>query len=875
MMYTRDIRKLFLEYFKNKGHVIVPSSSLVPVDDPSLLFTSAGMVQFKKIFLGQEIVDFKRATSCQRCLRAGGKHNDLENVGFTSRHHTFFEMLGNFSFGDYFKREAIFFAWDFVTKYLKLPAEKLWITVFKDDLESENIWLQEIKISPNRISRCDENENFWAMGDTGPCGPCSEIYYDHGANFIGDPPGLGDPGDRYVEIYNLVFMQYNRTETGELHNLPKPCVDTGMGLERVAAIMQGVNSNYDIDIFTKLIKEIAILLDINDLKNNSLKVIADHLRACSFLITDGIVPSNEGRGYVLRRIMRRAIRHGYKLGRSQPFFYLLVKNLVNIMGEDFPELVTHQSKIEKLFLLEEEQFANTLEYGMSLLQQEIKQVSDNILPGNVIFKLYDTYGFPVDLINDVVKEYNMTLDLATFEAIMLQQRTRAKQVNKFHDIDNIDVSDIAATKFIGYQQVDGRAKILKIFDYNSNKAISNLQFGKMAKIFLDNTPFYAESGGQVGDTGYIYNLLDNNAKFTVIDTKKIGNSHIVHIGKLETGLLQLGDTVIVQINDNRRQKIRLNHSATHLLHAALREILGTHVKQKGSVVDDQRLRFDFEHFQPLTAIEISAIQRLVNQQIRKNSATVTEVMSIKDAVAKGAVALFEEKYQDEVRVLNIADNFSVELCGGTHVDSSGDIGCFVIINEEAISSGTRRIEAITGESAIEYILALQSVSQDLLQLFKIADLRLIKPKIDQVLQNNKDLEKDLDIAQKNNINMQAEILKMQAKEVTPGIKLLVTEVNINPKYLKLITDKLKQSLGTAVIILGCIYNNKATILVGVTKDIINKISAAELIKYITTYVGGKGGGRSDLAEGSGSNVTNLNKALDAGCNKAIEILNFR
>lgn len=872
MMYTRDIRKLFLEYFKNNKHIIVPSSSLVPGNDPSLLFTSAGMVQFKKIFLGQEIVDFKRATSCQKCLRAGGKHNDLENVGFTSRHHTFFEMLGNFSFGDYFKKEAIFFAWEFVTKYLKLPAEKLWITVFKDDLESENIWLQEIKIDPSRLSRCDENENFWAMGDTGPCGPCSEIYYDHGANFVGDPPGLGDPGERYVEIYNLVFMQYNRTETGELHNLPKPCVDTGMGLERVAAIMQGVHSNYEIDIFAKLIKDIATLLNIKDLKHNSLKVIADHLRACSFLIIDGVIPSNEGRGYVLRRIMRRAIRHGYKLGRLQPFFYLLVKHLVNIMGEDFPELVEHQSKIEKLFLLEEQQFANTLEYGMTLLQQEIKQVSDNTLPGDVIFKLYDTYGFPVDLINDVVKEHNMTLDLATFEEIMLQQKTRAKQVNKFHDIDNIDVSDVFATKFIGYEQTKSNAKIVKILDYNTNKSINNLEFGKMAKIILDNTPFYAESGGQVGDTGYIYNSLDNNTKFTVIDTKKIGNSHIVHIGKLDTGLLQAGDTVVAQINDNRRQKIRLNHSATHLLHAALRVTLGAHVKQKGSVVDDKRLRFDFEHFQPLTAIEIATIQRLVNKEIRSNTATVTELMSVKEAVAKGAVALFEEKYHDEVRVLNIANGFSVELCGGTHVYRSGDIGCFIIVAEEAISAGTRRIEAITGECAIEYIADHQALSQDLLKLFKISDLTLIKHKIDQVLQNNKELEKDLDVIQKNNINMQSEVLKFQAKEVTPGIKVLATVVNISPKYLKLIMDKLKQSLGTAVIILGCKNNDKATIVVGVTKDIINKISAVELIKYITTYVDGNGGGRGDLAEGSGSNFANLHKALDAGCNKVIEIL---
>lgn len=873
-MYTRDIRNLFLDYFKSKGHIIVPSSSLVPKDDPSLLFTSAGMVQFKKIFLGQETVEYKRATSCQKCLRAGGKHNDLENVGFTARHHTFFEMLGNFSFGDYFKKEAIFYAWEFITEYLKIPKEKLWITVYKDDIESENIWLKEVKIDPKKFSKCDENENFWAMGDTGPCGPCSEIYYDHGSNFVGNPPGFGDPGERYVEIYNLVFMQYNRTVEGELNNLPKPCVDTGMGLERVAAVMQGVTSNYEIEIFSKLIKDIAKLLHVDNLKHNSLKVIADHLRACSFLIIDGITPTNEGRGYVLRRIMRRAIRHGYKLGRKQPFFYLLVKNLVKVMGQDFLDLSEYQSKIEKIFLIEEQQFANTLEHGMSLLQQEVVKAVNNIISGDVVFKLYDTYGFPVDLIGDVAKEHAMTLDLAAFENIMLQQKNRARQVSKFHDLTNLNIEGILATNFVGYQQPTAQAKILQIFDYSTNKAINSLEFGKMAKIILDVSPFYAESGGQVGDTGCLFAAIDNNIKFTVVDTKKIGNSHSIHIGKLETGVLVVGDMVIAEINICRRQKIRLNHSATHLLHAALREVLGNHVKQKGSIVDDQRLRFDFEHFQPLTAIELLAVQRLVNEKIRDNVATTTEIMPIKEAIDKGAIALFDEKYQNEVRVLNIANGFSVELCGGTHVERSGDIGCFVIVVEEAISAGTRRIEAITGELVIDYIGNNQAFSQDISTLLKVSDPMLIKKQIDQLLQKNKDLEKDLSIIEKNNLVMQVEILASQAKYLTQGVKVLVTKVNINPKYLRLAMDQLKHSLESAVIILGCEYHSKACILIGVTKNIINTVSAVDLIKYISRYIDGNGGGRNDLAEGSGNNVKNLNEALNAGYNKIMELYNL-
>ncbi len=866
-MNTSEIRQLFLEYFNNRGHIIVPSSSLVPKDDPSLLFTSAGMVQFKKIFLGQESVDYKRATSCQKCLRAGGKHNDLENVGFTSRHHTFFEMLGNFSFGDYFKKEAIFYAWEFITKYLKISPEKLWVTVYEDDIESEKIWLEHIKIDPKRFSRCDENENFWAMGDVGPCGPCTEIYYDHGSNFKGNPPGLGDPGDRYIEIYNLVFMQYNRTKDGELLSLPKPCVDTGMGLERVAAVMQSVHNNYEIDIFVNLIKDIAELLNITDLNNASLRVIADHLRACTFLVVDGIVPTNEGRGYVLRRIMRRAIRHGYKLGRKQPFFYLLIKSLVSVMGQDFPELKEYKSKIEKVFLTEEQQFSKTLEHGMSLLQQEITVAANSIISGEVVFKLYDTYGFPVDLTSDVAREHSMELDMVGFEREMLQQKTRARQLNKFQTL-NLELENLVKTEFVGYEQPKIEAKILQIFDYNSNQSVLNLEFGKMAKIVLDTTSFYAESGGQVGDSGYL--LGTNNSKFLVIDTQKLGNTHI-HIGKLEVGELEVGSVVSAEIDIARRQKIRLNHSATHLLHSALRLILGNHVKQKGSVVDDRRLRFDFEHFQPLTNIQIAAIQQLVNEKIRDNLETRTEIMSIKDAVAKGAIHLFDEKYQNEVRVLNIAGNFSIELCGGTHVTKSGDIGCFKILTEEAIASGTRRIEAITGEQVICYMNDTQNLMQDTLKLLKISDVNLINQHIDKLIHLNKELEKNLDISEKKNIFMQVETLRSQVKTSPQGANILVTNLNVNPKYLKLVIDQLKQYLGTAVIILGCEHNDRALVIVGVTKNLTNKISAVDLIKHMANFIDGKGGGRDDLAEASGSNLKNLKQALNAGYDKIMEM----
>lgn len=874
-MNTSEIRKLFLDYFKSQGHTIVPSSSLVPLDDPSLLFTSAGMVQFKKIFLGQEIADYKRAASCQRCLRAGGKHNDLENVGFTSRHHTFFEMLGNFSFGDYFKREAIFYAWDFITNHLKIPAEKLWITVYKDDLDAADIWLKDIKIDPTRFSKCDEEENFWSMGDTGPCGPCTEIYYDHGAAFHGSPPGMGDTNERYVEIYNLVFMQYNRAINGELHPLPKPCVDTGMGLERVAAIMQSVHNNYHIDIFDKLIKYIGKLLNIIDLNNTSLRVIADHVRTCCFLVIDGVMPSNEGRGYVLRRIMRRAIRHGYKLGRDQPFFYLLVKSMAakDVMGQDFPALIENQSKIEKIFLTEELQFAKTLEHGIKLLQQEILNTNNNIISGEIVFKLYDTYGFPVDLTMDVVREHNMDLDMHGFDKCMLEQKNRARKLTKFKDV-GVELEGLVATQFI-YDQNTIESKVLQIYAAENNQPVDRLLPGTQGKIILAVTPFYAESGGQVGDTGVLLN--NDGVKFIVSDTQKLGKTNI-HIGQLAAGELVVGEMVTATIDLDRREKIRLNHSATHLLHAALRAVLGSHIKQKGSVVDDKRLRFDFDHFQAVTPEQIVAVELLVNEKIRHNWQTNTEIMSVSEAVNKGAIALFTEKYQDKVRVLNIANDFSIELCGGTHVARTGDIGCFKIMTEEAIASGTRRIEAITGEEVIKYISSSQHVISNILKLLKIPSQDTINQHINKILQRSKELEKNLELIEKKNILIQIDHLKLKT-EIVGDIKILVSSVNMDPKYLKLAIDNLKQSLVTAVIILGCEYNSKITLIAGVTKNLIhndeldnNKISALALIKEMAVLIDGKGGGRADLSEASGTNVKNLSKALAMGHTKIMECI---
>lgn len=889
---TNQVRRLFLDFFAQRDHTIVASSSLIPNDDPSLLFTNSGMVQFKKAFLQQEVLPYKRAVSCQRCLRAGGKHNDLENVGFTSRHHTFFEMLGNFSFGDYFKREAIFYAWEFITKYLKIPAEKLWITVYKEDLEAEYIWLKEIKIDPARFARCDMDENFWSMGDTGPCGPCSEIYYDHGCDFEGEPPGVGDTKDRYIEIYNLVFMQYNREINGELKPLPNPCIDTGMGLERVAAVMQAVHNNYDIDLFAKLIKDISKLFKVNGLSSglsssnavssmvSSLRVIADHLRACAFLVVDGIIPANEGRGYVLRRILRRAIRHGYKLGKNEPFFYLLVPSLIQAMGEeddDFAILKQQEEKIREIFLAEEIQFAKTLEYGMKLLMEEISRTSNKIIAGGIIFRLYDTYGFPVDLTMDIAREYNMQLDLVGFEQCMVEQRNRARKDMKFQDYNNLDLEklDLNQTNFIGYEENRVTSKVLHILSAYNNQLIDKLVDGEEGKIILEVTPFYAESGGQVGDIGYLYN---DEVNFLVNDTKKFANT-VLHIGKIILGKVTVGDILHAEIDVNRRNKIRANHSATHLLHAALRNILGLHVKQKGSLVEDTRLRFDFEHNKPLTREEILSIELQVNEQIRSNQQTKTEIMSIKDALDKGAVALFDDKYKNQVRVLNISGGFSLELCGGTHVNYSGDIGGFKIITEEAVASGVRRIEAITGEELVLYGFKQQNLVIDLMKLLKISSQSEICPYIQSIIQANKDIAKKVEILEKHKVLMQIDTLKSKVKVTNLGVKFLVTKVDWEPKYLKFAIDYLKQYLIKGIVILGCEHGTRAFITVGVTKNLIidellnkHNRSALDLIKEISAILVGKGGGRDDLAEASGNEPKNLQQALNVGHSKIIEWL---
>jgi alanyl-tRNA synthetase len=883
-MNTSKIRKLFLDYFSQRGHTLVPSSSLVPSQDPSLLFTTAGMVQFKKVFLEQEVRPYQRATSCQKCLRAGGKHNDLENVGFTSRHHTFFEMLGNFSFGDYFKEQAIEYAWDFITNNLKIPKEKLWVTVYQDDNQAADIWLNKIKIDPNRFSRCDAEENFWSMGDTGPCGPCSEIYYDHGADFTGSPPGFGDPGDRYVEIYNLVFMQYNRLANGQLEDLPKPCVDTGMGLERVASVMQSLHNNYHIDLFASLIKDISKLLGTNDLDDPSLKIIADHLRAGCFLVTDGVLPGNEGRGYVMRRIMRRAIRYGYKLGRKQPFMHLLVNSLVNVMGQDYPELPQQQAKIEQVLLTEEVQFAKTLDNGMRLLQQQIEVIkqqknSNNIITGEVIFKLYDTYGFPMDLTMDIAKEQKLELDLARFNQCMLEQQTRARGSNKFKDISlQLDNKDLTATEFIGYDDNETQVAIENILVGTNNQSAQYVETGQEAKIILATTPFYAESGGQIGDSGEL--LTTAGDKFVVIDTQKSVDT-IIHIGKLETGRIQVGDLVTAKIDFDKREAIKLNHSATHLLHAALRYVLGEHVKQKGSIVDQNRLRFDFEHSKPLTQEQLLAIELQVNLKVRANIPTQIKIMSVQEAIDQGAIALFDDKYQDQVRVLDIADGFSVELCGGTHVESSGDIGYFKILSQEAIASGVRRIEAITGDAAIKYSLENQNILTDIGKLLKVANNDEIIQQINKILQKSKSLEKSLELVEKQNSLLQVDKLLSQVKDfrlANNNIKVLATKVNINPKYLKAAIDRLKQLLNTGVIILGCEFEGKAALIVGVTKNLLEnqnwpinqKISAIDLIKEMSTIIDGKGGGRADLSEARGNNVQQLSTAIQVGYDRIVE-----
>ena len=852
-MKTTEIRDHFLKFFERHGHSIVASSSLVPGSDPTLLFTNAGMVQFKDVFLGQEKRPYTRAVSSQRCVRAGGKHNDLENVGYTARHHTFFEMLGNFSFGDYFKREAIRYAWDFLTQDMKLPAERLWVTIYKDDEEAADIWLKEMKADPQRFTRLGESSNFWQMGDTGPCGPCSEIFYDHGPAVAGGPPGSPDEdGDRYIEIWNLVFMQYNRDAGGTLHPLPKPSVDTGMGLERVAAVMQGVHSNYEIDIFRYLINAVADILGTKDRQNKSLNVIADHIRSCAFLIVDGVLPSNEGRGYVLRRIIRRAARHGHLLGAQEPFFWRLVTPLVKEMGDAYPELAKARTQIERVLRQEEERFAETLTKGMKILEDDIAQMRGKVIPGETVFKLYDTYGFPADLTNDIARERGLSLDMDGFERAMEGQRDQARAASGFKiaGVVSLDEMRIQPAEFTGYETTCGDARItaIRVGDTEAKE----IKAGQEAVVYLERTPFYAESGGQAGDQGV---LTAAGARFVVRDTQK-GHAHI---GKLESGTLKVGERVTCEVDATRRRSTAGNHSATHLLHAALKKVLGSHVQQKGSLVDADRLRFDFAHFEPITHMQLDEIERLVNEEIRANDPVGTRILPIQEAMASGAMALFGEKYGDEVRVVGMGD-FSTELCGGTHVQRTGDIGLFKIVAEGGVAAGVRRIEAVTGAGALAYVRQ----TEDRLQL--VAELVRgsrddVARKVEQLQARVKGLEKELEQTRARLASGQGGDLSAQARDIK-GVKVLAARIDgADSKTLRDTLDKLKDKLGHAAIVLAAVQDGKVLLIAGVTKDLTAKVPAGELVNQVALRVGGKGGGRPDMAQAGGTDPTQLDAAL--------------
>ena len=862
-MTSAELRAAFLNYFKQRDHEVVASSSLVPANDPTLLFTNAGMVQFKEVFLGRDKRSYKRATSSQRCVRAGGKHNDLENVGYTARHHTFFEMLGNFSFGDYFKREAIEYAWEFLTDTLAIPAEKLWVTVYEEDDEAADIWLNDIKVDAKRFTRIGdkaggkkyESDNFWSMGDTGPCGPCTEIFYDHGPDIPGGPPGSPDEdGDRYIEIWNLVFMQYDRDKQGKLSPLPKPSVDTGMGLERLAAVMQGVHSNYEIDLFVNLIKAAAKVTGCKDKDNNSLKVIADHIRSCAFLIVDGVVPANEGRGYVLRRIIRRAIRHGHKLGMREPFFYKLVAPLVKEMGEAYPELAAAQAMVERVLRQEEERFAETLDQGMQILEQVIADLQDKVIPGTTIFKLYDTYGFPADLTGDIARERELSLDMAGFDQEMDAQRERARAANAFAADYGEGLNLEGETEFTGYEHLVEPAVITDL--YVDGSAVEELAEGQQGLLVLDRTPFYAESGGQVGDTG---SLIGQQGRFRVQDTQKQGGQVFVHLGEVTDGVIKVGDSVEALVDTERRQEIMLNHSATHLMHAALRQVLGEHVTQKGSLVEADRLRFDFSHFEPITDEQLTEIETLVNDQIRNNLAVETQVMSHQDAINSGAMALFGEKYGDKVRVLRMGD-FSIELCGGTHVSRTGDIGLFKLIVETGIAAGVRRIEAVTGQQALNWIQQGENQLQTLAGLLK-ADRPSVEERVLQIVDRNRSLEKELERLKGKLASSQGDDLLSQAVDIQ-GVKVLAAQLDgADPKGLRDTLDQLKNKLGASAIVLATVQGDKVSLVAGVSKDQTKSIKAGELVNVVAQQVGGKGGGRPDMAQAGGNQPQALPAAL--------------
>ena len=855
MTSSAELREKFLHFFAQKGHEIVASSPLVPANDPTLLFTNAGMVQFKEVFLGQETRSYNRATTSQRCVRAGGKHNDLENVGYTARHHTFFEMLGNFSFGDYFKREAIQYAWEFLTKEIGLPAEKLWVTVYEEDDEAEAIWLKEMKIDPTRFGRIGAKDNFWSMGDTGPCGPCSEIFYDHGEDIPGGPPGSADEdGDRYIEIWNLVFMQFDRDIEGNLTPLPKPSVDTGLGLERLAAILQNVHNNYEIDLFQALIRRTSSLIGVADLQNKSLRVISDHIRSCAFMIVDGVLPSNEGRGYVLRRIIRRASRHGHQLGCAQPFFYKLVDTLSELMGDAYPELVKNREHVAKVLLKEEQRFAETLEHGLKILKDVIDSMEGKLIDGETVFKLYDTYGFPVDLTADVAREQGMEIDHAGFDNAMAQQKQRARAASQFAvGGDSLLLDDIGETTFKGYDDSSVSAQILRMLC--DGQDVAEIQPGDEAMVILDNTPFYAESGGQIGDSGIIET---DSARFVVSDTRK-QKGVFLHVGKLESGSLKRSAKVNARVDESRRQAVKLNHSATHLMHEVLRRVLGEHVQQKGSLVDDEKLRFDFSHFQPISTDELLRIEDLVNDQIRLNLATQAQEMSIEDAKQTGAMMLFGEKYGETVRVLSIGSE-SVELCGGTHVARAGDIGLFKITMETGVAAGVRRIEAVTGGRALQRFHQDERQLDQLAQMFKSSRDDVVQ-KIEQLQQNQRKLEKELEQLKSKLASQAGGDLASGAIEVA-GIKVLAAELpGADVKTLRDTVDQLKNKLGKAAIVLASSDGDKITIIGGVTQAETKRIKAGDLVNAVAQQCGGKGGGRPDMAQAGGNEPAKLGAAL--------------
>ena len=861
-MKSSEIRECFLKFFEKHNHEIVTSSSLVPANDPTLLFTNAGMVQFKEVFLGGESSSFNRATSSQRCVRAGGKHNDLENVGYTARHHTFFEMLGNFSFGDYFKKDAIAFAWEFLTEILKLPPSRLWVTVHESDDEAENIWINEIGIDPSRLSRLDE-DNFWQMGDTGPCGPCTEIFWDHGPDVPGGPPGSeNDDLDRYIEIWNLVFMQYEKSADGKMNPLPKPSIDTGMGLERISAVMQGVHSNYEIDIFKDLINATAKITGCKDKNNDSLKVISDHIRSCSFLILDGVTPSNEGRGYVLRRIIRRALRHGNKLGIKEEFFYKLVPVLRELMGDAYPDLIAHQDKICKVLKQEEIQFSKTLDKGMAIFQNYLAGTTNSVIPGDLIFKLYDTYGFPVDLTNDIARENGLEIDMEGYNRCMQEQIARGRSASQFSVDYSEQVNLPGKTEFIGYDHSDTNATVLGI--YAENNAVDEIKEGDQVGIILDKTVFYAESGGQVGDTGIIGT---ETSLFNVVDCKKVG-THFMHFGHLKHGAISRGDKVKVEIDTERRQSITCNHSATHLLHEALRLVLGDHVEQRGSMVDGDRFRFDFSHDTSVSAEEIRKVENIVNMEIMRNKKVVTTSMSMEEAQKKGARALFGEKYGDVVRVVNIGEDFSVELCGGTHVNRSGEIGLVKVALETSVASGIRRIESCSGEKATELCNAQQDQLSAISNVVRGSkgDLPL---RIKNLVDENKNLQKEVKV-------LKQKLASTAGNEIMQGI-IKIGEISLLTKViedsdassLRTIADQIRSKLDNGVFFLVGLNNSKAALVSGVTGHASDKINASHLMKFVSEQVDGKGGGRPDMAQGIANNTDNLESALDS----VVEYLN--